>query len=83
MPRLPAWLQVIVEMDCIWSGDQDVQMVIKPIPHLTMAPDIVSNMLSTMIQLRVRVDDCHTLHAAVSVHKTGQAAAGVWLNPKP
>ena len=46
--------QVIVELDCIWSGDQDVQMVIKPIPHLTIAPEAVSKLLSTMIQLRVR-----------------------------
>ena len=44
-----------MELDCIWSGDQDVQMVIKPIPHLTMAPEAVSKLLSTMIQLRVRL----------------------------
>ena len=44
-----------MELDCIWSGDQDVQMVIKPIPHLTIAPEAVSKLLSTMIQLRVRL----------------------------
>ena len=63
------WQQVIVELDCIWSGDQDVQMVIKPIPHLTMAPEAVSKLLSTMIQLRV--GSC-----ALSL------AAAAWLPPE-
>ena len=48
-----AAVQVIVEMDFIWAGDQDVQLVVKPIPNIMLAPEAVSKAIGSIIQLRV------------------------------
>ena len=60
-----SWAQVIVEMDFIWAGDQDVQLVVKPIPDIMFAPEVVSKAIGSLIQLRVQSGPvcCTCLHA--------------------
>ena len=56
-------------MDFIWAGDQDVQLVVKPIPNIMLAPEAVSRAIGSIIQLRV---GCQARQRA---HRTSQGSA--------
>lgn len=60
--------QVIMEADFVWAGNNDVQLVVKPIPKTLGGIEAVGKAIGNLISLRVSSEAYHcTTASSVSV----------------